>query len=145
MLADVRPPVPELPGRSGMLQATRDRWAAFWGSQVARAVNVDSDLPRLIRWARATDEYDRVAEVCKRSRLVKGSMGQPVLNPLFSYLAQLEAQIARAETEFGMTPMARLRLGIALGELKERQERAARAAVDDEGRRARVLAVRADA
>lgn len=40
-------------------------------------------------------------------------MGQPVLNPLFGYLAQLEGQIARAEEAFGMTPMARHKLGSA--------------------------------
>jgi P27 family predicted phage terminase small subunit len=121
VLAEHRPTVPTPP--SGLLKPTRDRWYGFWASQVARAVDLDSDLPRLRRWIAATDEYDRVAKTVKRARLVKGSMGQPVLNPLIQYLAQLEGQIAKAETEFGMTPMARLRLGIQLAELKHRQER----------------------
>jgi P27 family predicted phage terminase small subunit len=98
----------------GLLKATRDRWDAFWDSSVAAVVDHDADLPRLHRWIRATDEYDRVAKVCRQARIVRGSMGQPVLNPLFAYLAQLEQQIRSAETEFGMTPMSRIRLGIAL-------------------------------
>jgi phage terminase small subunit len=50
--------------------------------------------------------------VVREARLVKGSMGQPVLNPLVGYLAQLEAMITRTEKEFGMTPMARTRLDL---------------------------------
>ena len=106
--------VPDPP--PGLLKAARDRWHGFWASEVARAIDPQSDLPALVRWVQATDEYDRVAKVVKRSRLVKGSMGQPVANPLLGYLAQLEGQISKAEAAFGMTPIARLRLGIALGE-----------------------------
>jgi P27 family predicted phage terminase small subunit len=95
---------------SGLLKASRDRWAEFWASPAAATVNLQSDLPRLLRWIGQTDEYDRVAKVCRKARLVKGSTGQPVLNPLIGYLGQLEGQIARAEAEFGMTPMARHRM-----------------------------------
>jgi P27 family predicted phage terminase small subunit len=103
-----QPPTPP----TGLLKASRDRWKAFWASQSGQAVDCSSDLPRLVRWAQATDEYDRVAKVVKGARLVKGSMGQPVLNPLVAYLAHLEAVIAKAEADFGMTPMARLRLKV---------------------------------
>jgi P27 family predicted phage terminase small subunit len=67
-------------------------------------------MPRLIRWIQAADEYDRTAKVVRDTRLVKGSMGQPVLNPLVAYLIHLDTLISRAETEFGMTPAARMRL-----------------------------------
>jgi len=95
---------------AGLLKPARDRWAQFWDSQAATAVDLDSDLPRLIRWVQATDEYDRAAKVVKDSRLVRGSMGQPTLNPLVTYLIHLDGLISRAEAEFGMTPMARRRL-----------------------------------
>jgi P27 family predicted phage terminase small subunit len=95
---------------AGLLPATRARWRAFWESQSARVVDLDSDLPRLVRWIQAADEYDRAAKVVRTSRLVKGSMGQPVLNPLVAYLIHLDTLISRAETDFGMTPAARLRL-----------------------------------
>lgn len=110
----------------GLLKAARDRWADFWASPAADRVDLQSDLPRLLRWVEQTDEYDRVAKVCKKTRLVKGSTGQPVLNPLFSYLATLETQIARTEAEFGMTPAARHRMRV-----EDKPDEAEVDAVDD--------------
>lgn len=95
---------------AGLLKAARDRWEAWWTSPAAGDVDLSSDLPRLIRWIEQTDEYDRVAAVVRKTRLVKGSQGQPVANPLIGYLGQLEGQITRAETDFGMSPLARHRL-----------------------------------
>jgi len=95
---------------TGLLASSRARWRQFWESQAAKAIDLDSDLPRLVRWIQAADEYDRTAKVVRDTRLVKGSMGQPVLNPLVAYLIHLEGVISRAETEFGMTPAARMRL-----------------------------------
>ncbi len=95
---------------TGLLPPSRARWRQFWESRSAKAVDPDSDLPRLIRWIQAADEYDRTAKVVRTSRLVKGSMGQPVLNPLVAYLIHLDTLISRAETDFGMTPAARMRL-----------------------------------
>jgi len=99
---------------AGLLKPSRDRWDQFWDSPAAQAVNPESDLPRLIRWIQATDEYDRAAKVVRTSRLVRGSMGQPVLNPLVGYLIHLDGLISKAEGEFGMTPMARQRLKLDL-------------------------------
>lgn len=95
---------------TGLLKASRDRWKAFWASAAADKVDLQSDMARLVRWIEQTDEYDRVSKVCRKTRLVKGSTGQPVLNPLFAYLNQLEQQISRTEADFGMTPMSRRRL-----------------------------------
>jgi len=97
---------------AGLLKPSRDRWAQFWESKSALAVDLASDMPRLIRWIQVTDEYDRTAKVVREARLVKGSMGQPVLNPLVGYLVHLEAMITRTEKEFGMTPMARTRMDL---------------------------------
>lgn len=97
---------------SGLLKPSRDRWAQFWESRAALAVDLASDMPRLVRWIEVTDEYDRTAKTIRSARLVKGSMGQPVLNPLVAYLVHLESMITRTEKEFGMTPMARARLDL---------------------------------
>ena len=95
---------------TGLLASSRARWRAFWDSPSAALVNLESDLPRLARWIQASDEYERAAKVVRDTRLVKGSMGQPTLNPLVAYLTHLEGIITRAEAEFGMTPAARIRL-----------------------------------
>lgn len=97
---------------AGLLKVSRDRWQEFWKSPAAAAVNLESDLPRLVRWIQASDEYDRTAQVVRRARLVKGSMGQPVLNPMVSYLVHLEGILTRTEKDFGMTPAARARLNL---------------------------------
>ena len=96
----------------GLLKPARDRWRQFWESKSALSVDLASDMPRLIRWIQASDEYDRTARTIRSARLVKGSMGQPVLNPLVAYLVHLESMITRTEKEFGMTPMARARLNL---------------------------------
>lgn len=104
------------PAPRGLLKSSRDRWDAFWRSDVSQTVDRESDMNKLERWIGAVDEYARALKVFKTARLVKGSTGQPTLNPLAGYMGTLDAQISKAEQEFGMTPLSRLRLGIALGE-----------------------------
>lgn len=131
------------PPPPGLLVRSERRWEAFWRSPVAQVIDPAADLPRLVRWIKASDEWERVTKTINETgRLVRGSMGQPVLNPLFGYLAQLDAQLTRAESEFGMTPMARLRLGLSLGELALQQQRLERGrgpAVADPDRRRAIL------
>jgi len=111
---DETKPAPKAPG--GLGAPARSVWRAYWRSQVSAAADRDADMHRIDRWIKAVDEYDKVLEVFRKTRLVKGSTGQPVLNPLSAYLSALEGQISRAEHELGLTPMARLRLGITYGE-----------------------------
>ena len=44
-----------------------------------------------------------------------GSQGQPVLNPLGRQLSSSDAESRQLEDRFGLTPMARLRLGVQIG------------------------------
>jgi len=100
----------------GLLKATRVRWQAFFASDVAKAVDLDADWQHLERWIRYVDEWSRVMGAFRRERFVTGSQGQPVLNPLAGYIATLESAISKAEAEFGLGPLSRMRLGIATGE-----------------------------
>lgn len=113
--ADERP-IP-LPPR-GLLKRSRQRWLDYWESRVAKAADPVVDLHRVERWIQAVDEYERVLPIFKKTRTVDGSTGQPVLNPLGAYLKSLQGEISRAETELGLTPMARLRLGITYGQAR---------------------------
>lgn len=122
-------PIPRPP--AGLLPASKRRWRTFWGSPVAKAVDWSADAHRIERWIQAVDEYERVREVFVKARLVKGSMGQPTLNPLAGYLSTLLAEISKAEAELGLTPMARLRLGLAMGQARLTAEELNRAL--DEG------------
>lgn len=109
-------PIPLPP--SGLLKRSRQRWQAYWESQVAQAADPDVDLHRVERWIRAVDEYERVYPEFRKARISTGSTGQLTLHPLAGYLKQLEADIGHAEAELGLTPMARLRLGIRYAEAR---------------------------
>jgi len=102
----------------GLLPASKRVWKAFWDSPVSQAIDPDADLYRVERWINTIDEYERVNAAFKNARIVKGSTGQPALNPLAQYLQNLLAEINKAETELGLTPLARMRLGIAYGEAR---------------------------
>lgn len=110
--------IPEPP--AGLLAGSIERWEAYWRSQVAKIARDSGgiDLPGLHRWILNVDEWTRAMRSLRRKRVVLGSMGQPTLNPLAGYLAQREAAIREAENAYGMTPIARLRLGIAVGQAK---------------------------
>jgi len=100
----------------GLLPSSRKHWRAYWLSDVARAADRKVDLPRIERWIGALDEYARVNAIFKQTRLVKGSTGQPALNPFANYLASLALELRAAENDLGLTPLARLRLGITYGQ-----------------------------
>lgn len=110
--------VPEAP--KGLLKGSIERWDAYWHSPVAQIARDSAgiDLPGLHRWILNVDEWSRAMRSLRRKRIVHGSMGQPTLNPLAAYLAQREAAIREAESAYGMTPIARLRLGIAVGQAR---------------------------
>ncbi|HEX7119134.1 MAG TPA: P27 family phage terminase small subunit [Longimicrobiales bacterium] len=104
------------PAPAGLLKATRDEWDTFWRSELAQLVQAETDLVALERLFRLRDEERRAMREARKARLVPGSMGQMVLNPLLKYAESLQKEIRALEDRFGMTPKARLALGIAFGE-----------------------------
>lgn len=109
------PAVPAVP--TGMLKATRDRWAAYWASPVAKLADSVSDLPALERLFRLYDDLDRsMAAIRRDGHMVRGSQGQAVLNPLLRHTQATQAEIRQLEDRFGLSPRARLSLNVTLGE-----------------------------
>lgn len=106
-------PIPDAP--KGLSAKARERWTNFWRSKLAAYVDPGSDLHRLERWIADVDEFDKLRAAYEKERIVKGSQGQPRLNPIAGRLKDLERQIRDAEDQFGMTPAARLKLGISFG------------------------------
>lgn len=121
------PPDPQ----DAWLQATKARWAEFWSSQVALAVEV-SDRPALLRLFSLYDERERAMRGYRARRTVNGSQGQPRVNPLAQVVATFDAEIRQLEIQFGMTPASRARLGISVHEVsrRERQVRHSRERYD---------------
>ena len=88
---------------------------AFWSSPLGSLV-IPADLPALRRLFTLYDERARAYQGYRHQRLAPGSMGQPGLNPLFSAMKTMDAEIRALEDRFGLSPISRLRLGVALGE-----------------------------
>lgn len=105
----------------GLLAVTVQEWATFWESPLARYV-AGADLGDLVRLFRLKDERERAYRGFRKERLVLGSKGQPVLNPLGAYVLQLDAELRQLSDRFGLSPKARAHLGIDLGKAKRTLE-----------------------
>ena len=51
--------------------------------------------------------------------MVIGSQGQAVINPLYSALLKVDAEIRQLEDRIGMSPKSRISLGISIGQAKK--------------------------
>jgi hypothetical protein len=108
------PPAP--PRGRGWLRATRSAWADFWTSDGALRIR-DEHVPGLVRLFDLRDERERMRRSIKElGRVVQGSKGQPVLNPLIREMRSLEAEIRQSEDRFILTPAAEVRAGAGAGE-----------------------------
>jgi phage terminase small subunit len=100
----------------GWLPLTIERWSDYWQSDVARMVEAQTDGAALMRLFTLYDERERAYRAYRRKRMVPGSQGQPVVNPIWKHAAVMDSEIRQLEDRFGITPQARLRLGVQLGE-----------------------------
>jgi P27 family predicted phage terminase small subunit len=111
-----------MPPAPRMSRTLQDSWKTLWRSELAAHWNHDSDL---LAMKRLFSLYDRLAKYEKEAgteALVRGSTGQLVMNPLLKAADTLRGQILALEDRFGLTPMARLKLGIALGSASQSLE-----------------------
>ena len=66
---------------------------------------------------RLYDELDRMWDAIEETgRVVEGSQKQPRPNPLFKQIETFQAEARQLEDRFGLSPMARLRLGITFAD-----------------------------
>jgi hypothetical protein len=88
-------------------------WATFWGSM--NASYVDADGPAALgigRWCQAVDQRETLWQEYQDEPLVEGQRGIMKTNPAFVQMRALDALIARYEDQYGLTPLAQMRLGI---------------------------------
>lgn len=112
------PKLPAPPKGTRWLKASRISWDEFWASDISHMVN-SADMPAIFRLWRNYDERDRLHADYSCEYLVRGSQGQPVLNPLVRRIESLDKAILALEERFGITPLARFRLGIEGAEAKD--------------------------
>lgn len=111
--------VPRCPARMGgkaPLASTVEAWDRLWRSDLVQVVDLESDLEAIVRWATLLDERERAFRAFRRQRIVAGSSGQPALNPLWGVVRNCDAELRALEDRIGLSPKARLMLGITYAE-----------------------------
>lgn len=115
LVVNLKPPVVPPDPPPGLLDQTRDAWVAYWEADVAQ-VATEVDVPALRRLFGYYDQHARAMATAIAEPVVLGSTGQVKVSPFYDLALKLEAVILRLENELGLTPMSRMRLGIATGE-----------------------------
>ena len=123
--------IPMPPG--GLLPTTVMSWNTYWTSELARAVTLPTDLPALHRLFRYYDDLERSWEIYLRDPEVIGSTGQTRISHFAKHIAELEPMIRALEDRFGLSPKARLELGVTLGDAARSLEDLYRPAKGDPG------------
>lgn len=110
VLVDLQTDRPSPP--AGLLKVNREAWDTYWSSEVASLCKPE-DSPALRRLFTLYDASDRAWREEKREPLVEGGGGQIWPNPAGAKKAMsLESHIRALEDRFGITPLARLKLGV---------------------------------
>lgn len=116
---DVAVIVPQCPatlaGREP-LASTVEAWERLWSSDVAAVLELDSDMESVVRWLSLLDERERTFRAFRQKRMVEGSTGQPVLSPLWQVVQSCDRELRALEDRIGLSPRARLNLGITYAE-----------------------------
>lgn len=89
----------------------RDRWAAYWRSELAQAAR-EVHVPIVERLFLRYDERERAYRTMrKQGRVTKGSTGQLVAHPLLKYIDACDAEIRQLEDRLGLSPRSMAALG----------------------------------
>lgn len=97
------------------LSTTKTQWVTFWTSEIARLVDAETQRPAVLRLFTLYDERERAYREYRRKRVVKGSTGQPVINPVWKQVPVMDMEIRQLEDRFGLTPQSQLKLGVTFG------------------------------
>ena len=125
---DEQRPIPEPP--AGMSERQLDTWRAYFESPLSALIK-ETDLPVVRRLWGYYQQHEELTNIFDRGRLVPGSTGQPRINPAHGALMQLDSAIHRLENELGLTPSARLRLGITFADATTSLEKLTERAISD--------------
>jgi len=104
--------IPQPP--KGLDRRLRRAWRAFWESSVAQVAS-EVDGPIIRRLFELYLQREHALKAVEAGMFMKTPTGVRV-NPALDALLKLEGVILRLENEIGVTPMARARLGIAVGD-----------------------------
>lgn len=111
------PPLPPLPGSVTYQPLTLELWEALWDERQAEQLQ-GAQLAPAWRWIRAFDEWLRAIDEVTQAPMVRGSMGQPVANPMMSWVASREAEMEKCEKQLGIGLRNKADLGLTFGQMR---------------------------
>lgn len=111
------PPLPPLPGGMEYLPLTQQLWESLFDERQAEQLQGAQMMPA-IRWIRAVDDWLRALDQVTQSPMVAGSMGQPVANPMMSWVASREAEMEKCEKQLGIGLKNKADLGLTFGQMR---------------------------
>ena len=82
------------------------------------SVATEVDLPALKRLFAYYDQWERMSRIAAKHPFTEGSTGQIKAHPASEQMLKLETVIGNLEKELGLTPYARSRLGLSIGQAK---------------------------
>lgn len=98
-----------------------DDWRELSVSPLSQTMTA-SDFPALMRLFRLREQLTRALDQLEHEELVSEVVTQKgfalVPNPIVGVIGRIEAMVRPLEDRFGLSPMARLRIGIKVGEAK---------------------------
>lgn len=97
-------------------EAAKAEWASLWASPLAKTYDIRSDVAALRRLFKLRHKLAVYEQLPLDEEVVTGSTGQMVMHPLVKQADSLRSQIVQLEDRFGLSPIARLKLGVTLGD-----------------------------
>ena len=129
---------------TGLCAEAMQAWDMYWDDRVAQ-VQTPVDRAVLLRWVTEMDRYLRLLSAADQEPVVRGSMGQPVENPMYGTAYKALAAVQACEKQMGMGALNRSNLGIAvIAETKSLRDLNTRYGGGDDGGPRAVAAVRQD-
>ena len=101
---------------AGLSPMLIDAWHTYWLSDLARTVTLPTDMPALRRLFLYYEDIETSHAKYLDSPIWSGSTGQDKISPFARHVAELEGGIRALEDRFGLSPKARLELGVTLGD-----------------------------
>lgn len=105
--------VPKPPADLGLDELVQ--WRAFWTSPQAKLL-LETEHIIVHRYIDALCRYRRTTQLADANPLSTGSQGQEVESPYYGIADKALKTAERCEAQLGIGPMARMKLGVQVGE-----------------------------
>lgn len=116
VLTTVAPQQTIPPPPDGIAPAMIAFWNTYWLSPLSQTVTLPTDMPALRRLFLYYDDIEKSHANYLAQPIWSGSAGQDRISPFARHAMELESAVRALEDRFGLSPKARLELGVTLGD-----------------------------